>query len=463
MADYAKIFMAYDIRGIVPGELDEDIAEAVGASLAQLTGAPAVIIVHDMRTSSGPLAAAMARGITSTGADVVDAGLGSTDMLYYASGSLGLPGAMITASHNPARYNGIKLCRAGAKPIGQDTGLTELKQMAIELAGGLLGVVPPGQHSHAKAAKPGTVRTEDLLSGYAEYLTKLVDLSSIRPLKVVVDAGNGMAGHTVPKVFAGLPLETIPLYFELDGSFPNHEANPLDPKNLVDLQAAVRKHSADIGLAFDGDADRCFVVDEQGEVVSPSVVTALVAVRELAREPGATIIHNLISSKAVPEIVIEHGGTPVRTRVGHSFIKAVMAEHGAIFGGEHSGHFYFRDFWFADSGMLAGLHVLAALGGQDGPLSELLASYSRYVGSGEINSQVAETAATTAKVRLGYESQPGVTADELDGLTINSDDWWFNLRPSNTEPLLRLNVEAKDSAILARVTDEVLRIVRSND
>ncbi|HET7015479.1 MAG TPA: phosphomannomutase/phosphoglucomutase [Streptosporangiaceae bacterium] len=450
MADYAKIFMAYDIRGIVPGELDEDIAEAVGASLAQLTGAPAVIIVHDMRTSSGPLAAAMARGITSTGADVVDAGLGSTDMLYYASGSLGLPGAMITASHNPARYNGIKLCRSGAKPIGQDTGLVELKQMAIA-------------RSYTRAETPGTVRTEDLLSGYAEYLKKLVDLSSIRPLKVVVDAGNGMAGHTVPKVFAGLPLETIPLYFELDGSFPNHEANPLDPKNLVDLQAAVRKHSADIGLAFDGDADRCFVVDEKGEVVSPSVLTALVAVRELAREPGATIIHNLISSKAVPEIVIEHGGIPVRTRVGHSFIKAVMAEHGAIFGGEHSGHFYFRDFWFADSGMLAGLHVLAALGSQDGPLSELLAAYSRYVASGEINSQVADTAATTAKVRHVYESQPGITADELDGLTINSEDWWFNLRPSNTEPLLRLNVEAKDSAILARVTDEVLRIVRSDD
>jgi len=450
VADYAKIFMAYDIRGIVPGELDEDVAEAVGASLAQLTGASAVVIVHDMRASSGPLAAAMARGVTSTGADVIDGGLGSTDMLYYASGSLGLPGAMITASHNPARYNGIKLCRAGARPIGQDTGLADLKQMAIE-------------RSYTKAQTPGTVRTQDLLSGYAEYLKKLVDLSSIRPLKVVVDAGNGMAGHTVPQVFAGLPIETIPLYFELDGSFPNHEANPLDPKNLVDLQAAVKKHSADIGLAFDGDADRCFVVDERGAVVSPSVLTALVAVRELTREPGATIIHNLITSKAVPQIVTEHGGTPVRTRVGHSFIKAVMAQRGAIFGGEHSGHFYFRDFWFADSGMLAGLHVLAALGSQDGPLSELLAQYSRYVASGEINSQVADTAATTAKVRRVYGDQPGNTADELDGLTITSSDWWFNLRPSNTEPLLRLNVEAKDSVILAKVTDDVLRIVRSDD
>jgi phosphomannomutase len=414
-----------------------------------------------MRNSSGPLAAAMARGVTSVGVDVVDGGLGSTDMLYYGSGSLGLPGAMITASHNPARYNGIKLCRAGAKPIGQDTGLTDLKQMALERAGELRGVVPPGQRSYAEAAAPGTVRAQDLLGGYAEYLNKLVDLSSIRPLKVVVDAGNGMAGHTVPKVFAGLPIETVPLYFELDGSFPNHEANPLDPKNLVDLQAAVRKHSADIGLAFDGDADRCFVVDERGEVVSPSVLTALIAVRELAREPGATIIHNLITSKAVPEIVIEHGGIPVRTRVGHSFIKAVMAERGGIFGGEHSGHFYFRDFWFADSGMLAGLHVLAALGGQDGPLSDLLAQYSRYVASGEINSQVADAAATTAKVRAAYADQPGITADELDGLTITSRDWWFNLRPSNTEPLLRLNVEADDPATLAKVTDDVLRIVRS--
>jgi phosphomannomutase len=450
VADYAKIFKAYDIRGIVPGELDEEVAEAVGAGLAQLTGASAVVIVHDMRTSSGPLAAAMARGVTSVGADVVDGGLGSTDMLYYGSGSLGLPGAMITASHNPARYNGIKLCRAGARPIGQDTGLADLKQLAID-------------NSYSKAATPGTVRAQDLLGGYAEYLNKLVDLSSIRPLKVVVDAGNGMAGHTVPKVFAGLPIETVPLYFELDGSFPNHEANPLDPKNLVDLQAAVRKHSADIGLAFDGDADRCFVVDERGEVVSPSVLTALIAVRELDREPGATIIHNLITSKAVPEIVIEHGGTPVRTRVGHSFIKTVMAQRGGIFGGEHSGHFYFRDFWFADSGMLAGLHVLAALGGQDGPLSELLAQYSRYVSSGEINSEVADTAATTAKVRQVYEAQPGITADELDGLTIASRDWWFNLRPSNTEPLLRLNVESGDAATLAKVTDDVLRIVRSAD
>jgi phosphomannomutase len=449
VADYGKIFKAYDIRGVVPAELDENVAEAVGAAFATMTEASAVVIVHDMRPSSGPLAAALAMGATSTGCDVVDGGLGSTDMLYYASGHLGIPGAMITASHNPARYNGIKLCRAGAKPVGEDTGLAELREMAI--AG-----------KAATGATPGTVTRQDLLSGYASYLKSLVDLSGIRPLKVAVDAGNGMAGHTVPKVFAGLPIETVPLYFELDGSFPHHEANPIDPANLVDLQRAVTKSSADIGLAFDGDADRCFVVDERGEIVSPSVVTALIAVRELAHEPGATIIHNLITSKAVPEIVTEHGGTPVRTRVGHSFIKAVMSDRAAIFGGEHSGHFYFRDFWYADSGMLAALHVLAALGGQSAPLSVLLSSYSRYVSSGEINTEVSDQAGTMARVRQAFSALPGVGADELDGLTITGPGWWFNLRPSNTEPLLRLNVEAGDEATLAKVTDEVLRMVRDD-
>jgi phosphomannomutase len=445
VADYTKIFKSYDIRGLVPTELDEGVAEAVGAAFATMTQADAIVTVHDMRTSSEPLAAAFAKGVTSAGADVVDGGLGSTDVLYFGSGSLGMPGAMITASHNPARYNGIKLCRAGAKPVGQDTGLAQLKDMAS--AGAKAG-----------AGSRGTVTRQDLLSSYADYLKGLVDLSAIRRLKVAVDAGNGMAGHTVPHVFAGLPIDTVPLYFELDGSFPNHEANPIDPANLVDLQAAVLESSADIGLAFDGDADRCFVVDERGEVVSPSVLTALIAVRELAREPGATIIHNLITSKAVPEIVTEHGGTPVRTRVGHSFIKAVMAERGAIFGGEHSGHFY-----FADSGMLAALHVLAALGGQDRPLSELLALYSRYVASGEINSEVSDQAAATAKVRQEFAGQPGLSIDELDGLTVTSPDWWFNLRPSNTEPLLRLNVEADNDTNLAKVTDEVLRIVRNDE
>ncbi len=447
MAEYAKIFKAYDIRGTVPDELDEGVAEAVGAAFARLTGARAVVTVYDMRTSSPLLAEAFGHGAAAQGADVVSGGLGSTDMLYYASGALGIPGAMITASHNPAKYNGIKLCREGARPVGSATGLAELAAMAES-------GVPAAQ------GEPGTMTPRDLLSGYAAYLKTLVDLSGIRPLKVAVDAGNGMAGHTVPKVFEGLPIELVPLYFELDGTFPNHEANPIDPKNLVDLQSAVVSSRADIGLAFDGDADRCFVVDERGEIVSPSVLTALIAVAELAREPGATVIHNLITSRAVPEIVSAHGGIPVRTRVGHSFIKAEMAAAGAIFGGEHSGHFYFRDFWFADSGMLAALHVLAALGSQDGPLSPLLSEYSRYRASGEINSEVRDQAAATRQVRAAFTGRGGVWMDELDGLTVNGDGWWFNLRPSNTEPLLRLNVEAPDEATLIDIRDQVLGIVR---
>ncbi|HEY3958241.1 MAG TPA: phosphomannomutase/phosphoglucomutase [Streptosporangiaceae bacterium] len=450
MSDYAKIFKAYDIRGVVPDELDEGLAETVGAAFAQLTEAEAIVTVHDMRTSSGPLADAVGRGATAQGADVVAGGLGSTDMLYYASGSLGLPGAMITASHNPPKYNGIKLCRAGARPVGQDTGLAELRAMAEQ-------GVPAGHR------KPGTVTGKDLLSGYASYLKDLVDLSGIRPLKVAVDAGNGMAGYTVPKVFERLPLDLVPLYFELDGTFPNHEANPIDPENMRDLQRAVTEHGADVGLAFDGDADRCFVVDERGEIVPPSVLTALIAVRELAREPGAAVIHNLITSRAVPEIIAEHGGRPVRTRVGHSFIKAEMAKESAIFGGEHSGHFYFRDFWYADSGMLAALHTLAALGGQDQPLSHLLRQYSRYVASGEVNSEVADQAAVTALVRSEFAGRPGVSTDELDGLTVSGPGWWFNIRPSNTEPLLRLNVEAGDEAEMTRIRDEVLGIVRGSN
>jgi phosphomannomutase len=450
VSDYAKIFKAYDIRGVVPDELDEGLAETVGAAFAQLTEAEAIVTVHDMRTSSGPLADAVGRGATAQGADVVSGGLGSTDMLYYASGSLGLPGAMITASHNPPKYNGIKLCRAGARPVGQDTGLAELRAMASH-------GVPAGHR------KPGTVTGKDLLSGYASYLKDLVDLSGIRPLKVAVDAGNGMAGYTVPKVFEGLPLDLVPMYFELDGTFPNHEANPIDPENMRDLQRAVTEHGADVGLAFDGDADRCFVVDERGEIVPPSVLTALIAVRELAREPGAAVIHNLITSRAVPEIIAEHGGRPVRTRVGHSFIKAEMAKESAIFGGEHSGHFYFRDFWYADSGMLAALHTLAALGGQDQPLSHLLRQYSRYVASGEVNSEVADQAAVTALVRSEFAGRPGVSTDELDGLTVSGPGWWFNIRPSNTEPLLRLNVEAGDEAEMTRIRDEVLGIVRGSN
>jgi phosphomannomutase len=451
--DLAGIVKAYDIRGIVPDQLDENVAEAIGAAFAKLTEASTIVTMHDMRTSSAPLAAAFGRGAASRGTDVLSGGLGSTDMLYYASGDLGIPGAMITASHNPARYNGIKLCRAGAKPVGIETGLADIRTLAGQPA--------------APAARPGAITVRDLLPGYADHLRKLVDISGIRPLKVAVDAGNGMAGHTVPRVFEGLPVTLTPLYFELDGTFPHHEANPIDPENLRDLQRAVVEHGADIGLAFDGDADRCFVVDERGEIVSPSVLTALIATRELAHEPGATIIHNLITSRAVPEIVAEHGGTTVRTRVGHSYIKAEMARTGAVFGGEHSGHFYFRDFWFADSGMLAALHVLAALGGQPAgeparPLSQLLAEYARYYASGEINSLVEDQAAATEHVRRTYVGRPDVTMSELDGLTVSAGSWWFNLRPSNTEPLLRLNVEADTEAAMAALRDEVLSVVRAH-
>jgi phosphomannomutase len=446
LGDLASIVKAYDIRGVVPDQLDEGVAEAVGAAFAKVTGAGTILTVHDMRASSGPLAGAFGRGAASQGANVLAAGLGSTDMVYYGSGDLDIPGAMITASHNPSRYNGIKLCRAGARPVGIETGLKDIRDLA--------------ERSLVPVPVPGSITAVDLLPGYADYLRKLVDVSAIRPLTVAVDAGNGMAGHTVPKVFEGLPITVIPLYFELDGTFPNHEANPIDPENLRDLQRAVTEHHADIGLAFDGDADRCFVVDERGQVVSPSALTALIAARELAREPGATVIHNLITSRAVPEIIAEHGGIPVRTRVGHSFIKATMAERAAVFGGEHSGHFYFRDFWFADSGMLAALHTLAALGGQVKPLSRLMAEYSRYHASGEINSEVSDQAEATARVKRAFAGRPGVGTDELDGLTVTAGDWWFNLRPSNTEPLLRLNVEAGDESAMAALRDEVLGIVR---
>ncbi|CCG04939.1 phosphomannomutase/phosphoglucomutase [Blastococcus saxobsidens] len=453
MPDLSSLIKAYDVRGVVPDQWDEDVARAIGAAFAEFvladSGAATVVTAHDMRDSSVPLSRAFAEGVIARGIDVVEAGLGSTDLLYFAAGSLGVPGAMFTASHNPAQYNGIKMCRAGAAPIGQDSGLVTIRESAER---GSFERVPD---------RVGTVSARNVLAEYAAHLRSLVDLTTIRPLKVAVDAGNGMGGHTVPVVLAGLPLEIVPLYFELDGSFPNHEANPLDPANLVDLQRAVVAHGADIGLAFDGDADRVFVIDDRGEPVSPSAITALVAVRELAKGRGTTIIHNLITSRAVPEIVREHGGQPVRTRVGHSFIKAEMARTDAVFGGEHSAHYYFRDFWRADTGMLAAMHVLAALGEQGRPLSELTAAYSRYAASGEINSTVADAPGRVAEVRAIFEGEDA-TVDELDGLTVELPDGaWFNLRASNTEPLLRLNVEAPDEARMIELRDRVLTTVRT--
>ncbi len=474
--DLSALIKAYDVRGVVPQELNPEVARAIGAAFAEVVvlpeaqGRPRVVVAHDMRPSGPDLVAAFAEGLTGRGVDVLRIGLASTDGLYYASGALDIPGAMFTASHNPAQYNGIKLCRAGARPVGQDSGLSRVRDLAGEyLAGGLPQPVAPDAQ--------GTVSDEDMLADYAGFLRSLVDLSAIRPLKVVVDAGNGMGGYTAPAVLGteaglpALPLEVVPLYFELDGTFPNHEANPLEPENLRDLQAAVVEHGADIGLAFDGDADRCFVVDENGDPVSPSAITALVGLREVSREQAAgrtpTVIHNLITSQVVPDLLTAAGARTVRTRVGHSFIKAQMAEHEAVFGGEHSAHYYFREFFFADTGMLAALHVLAALGGQPHPLSALAEQYQPYVASGEINSRVTSVEEARARVVEAYVTQQGagpVTVDELDGLTVSHWDgqpqWWFNLRASNTEPLLRLNVEAADEDIMEKVRDDVLALVR---
>ncbi|MGW1887868.1 phosphomannomutase/phosphoglucomutase [Streptomyces sp. NPDC001970] len=451
--DLSGLVKAYDVRGTVPDQLDENLARLFGAAFVEVTGADAIVIGHDMRPSSPGLARAFADGAAERGADVTAIGLTSTDGLYFASGKLQRPGAMFTASHNPAQYNGIKMCRAGAAPVGEETGLREIRELVERWSAG--EPQPEAGLGH------GTVTQRDTLGEYAAHLLGLVDLSSVRPLKIVVDAGNGMGGLTTPAVFRDLPVDVVPMYFELDGTFPHHEANPLDPKNIVDLQRKVRETGADLGLAFDGDADRCFVVDERGEPVSPSTITALIASRLLDDRPGSTVIHNLITSRAVADVVREHGGTPVRTRVGHSFIKAEMARTGAVFGGEHSAHYYFRDFWFADTGMLAALHVIAALGGQPGPLSALVAEYQRYAASGEINSVVPDQEGAIAAVREVFADRDGAVADELDGLTISAGDWWFNLRPSNTEPLLRLNVEAADADVVARLRDEVLAIVRA--
>jgi phosphomannomutase len=444
-----RVIKAYDVRGLVGTEIDDQFVADVGGAFARLVrdgvqpGAQRIAIGYDMRSSSPSLAAAFAEGVVAQGLDVTRIGLASTDQLYFASGVLDCPGAMFTASHNPASYNGIKLCRAGAKPVGQDTGLSTISEEVIN-------GVPAGDGPR------GSVSDSDLLDDYGRFLRSLVDLTGARPLRVAVDAGNGMAGHTTPAVLGPIPSITLlPLYFELDGTFPNHEANPLDPANLVDLQAHVVATGADIGLAFDGDADRCFVVDERGQAVSPSAVTALVASRELRREIGATVIYNLITSRAVPELIVERGGTAVRSRVGHSYIKALMADTGAIFGGEHSAHYYFRDFWGADSGMLAALHVLAALGEQDRPLSEMMADYQRYESSGEINFTVAAPTSCVDAVLKSFDVRIHAL-DHLDGVTVDlGEGRWFNLRTSNTEPLLRLNVEARSADEVDEIVEHV--------
>ena len=451
MNEFAHIFKAYDIRGLVDVEIDVDFAFATGVAFArflQIEREPGTIVIgEDMRPSSPLLAEAFSAGATSLGMDVIRIGLASTDMLYFASGKLGLPGAMFTASHNPAEYNGIKLCFSSARPIGKESGLVTIENFVRE-------------GSPIALRNIGVEKQRNMLEEYVDHLLTLVDIKNIRPLKIIVDAGNGMAGHTAPAIFARLNCEVIPMYFELDGSFPNHEANPLDESTLKDLKQAMIDQKADLGLAFDGDADRCFLVDERGVAVNPSALTSLIAHRELIKHPGASIIYNLISSKAVQEVIDENGGVGLRSRVGHSYIKKMMAESGAIFGGEHSGHFYFKEFWRADSGALAALHAIAALGESDATMSELLAPYNRYVISGEINSKVENTQAATERVEKTYASDQ-VTIDHLDGLTVNGDSWWFNLRPSNTEPLLRLNVEASTQAQMETVRDAVLSLIRS--
>lgn len=451
LAELDLVIKAYDIRGLVDKQITPDFTFVLGTAFARFLieeREPAsVVIGEDMRPSSNGLATAFADGLNSQGVDAIRIGLASTDMLYYASGSLNLPGAMFTASHNPAAYNGIKLAKSGARPIGAESGLLRIKNHMIQGIPMSIGAI--GRTTH-----------RELLDNYVDFLLGLFasdEFTSGRRLKVVVDAGNGMAGFTAPALMARLNVELVPMYFELDGNFPNHEANPIDPKNTKDLVKRVKKEKADIGLAFDGDADRCFLVDEGGNLVNPSALTALIAIRELKRKPGSTIIYNLISSNAVPEIVQEHGGVALRSRVGHSYIKAMMAESNAIFGGEHSGHFYFRDFWRADSGALAALFAIAELSHSDLPLSELLAPLSRYFSSGEINTTVKNPQERVEFIKAFYEGDYAI--DELDGITITGPDWWFNLRPSNTEPLLRLNVEAHSQKLMVKVRDGVLALI----
>ena len=447
MDSLRQIVKAYDIRGTVPDQLDAATTRALGAAAAVELGGPEIIIARDMRPTGEELAGAFAEGVRSQGVGTVDIGLASTDLLYYASGDMGLPGVMFTASHNPAEYNGMKFCRAGAEPVALDTGLAAMRDRVLD------------DDLPAAADTPGEARQLDgVIDAFADHVRGFIDVEALRPLKVAVDAGNGMGGLVVPAVFAPLPIEVVPLYFELDGTFPNHPANPIEPENLVDLQAAVREHGCDIGLAFDGDADRMFCVDADGSGVSPSLVTAVIAATTLDKHPGATILHNLITSKVVPETVERLGGTSVRTRVGHSYIKAVMAETGARFAGEHSGHYYFADNYRADSGLIAAVILLEALSASGGTLAELVAPYDVYAASGEINSTVDDQAAAMAAVQADFADEATIT--EPDGLLVEAEDWWFNLRPSNTEPLLRLNVEGDDEATMARIRDRVLGIVR---
>ena len=450
----SQIIKAYDIRGLVDTQLTPDFAFALGSAFARFLeeeGEPTTIVIgEDMRPSSPALAGAFANGATSQGVDVIRIGLASTDMLYFASGSLNLPGVMFTASHNPAAYNGMKLCKSLARPIGLESGLGRIKQLLIE--GVPISNRPVGRKNE-----------KEMLTAYVDFLLAIFPAQTggtLRPLKVVIDAGNGMAGHTAPAVMERINVDVIPMFFELDGTFPNHEANPIDPKNLADLQKRVINEKADIGLAFDGDADRCFLVDEKGNLVNPSALTCLIAVRELKRKPGSSIIYNLISSKSVAEVVNEHGGTAIRSRVGHSFIKKLMAETGAIFGGEHSGHFYFADFWRADSGMLAALFALTELAESNGSMSDLMSAYNRYFASGEINTKVDDIEVTLARVESSFRAGNGF--DELDGMTITGDTWWFNVRASNTEPLLRLNVEADSEAKMKEMRDAVLAVISAS-
>jgi len=447
------IFKANDIRGITEGsepEWDAAGAYAIGAAVVEVLdldeSAGALVVGRDMRTSGPRMATAFIDGVLSRGVNVIDIGLSSTDQLWFASGWLDLPGAMFTASHNPSEYNGIKFCLAGAKPI-TPSALAEIANRATTAA------------EPTSAVERGRRSEQDLLLSYANYLHSLVDLSGIRRLRVVADAGNGMAGHTLPAVLGDDDLELIGLFLDLDGTFPNHPPNPLEPENLLDAQAAVRDHAADLALVFDGDADRCFIIDERGEVVSPSAITAMIASQELAREPGATIVCNKITSRVVPEVVLAEGGKIVTTRVGHTFVKAAMAEHNAIFGGEHSAHYYFREFWGADTGMLAALHVLSAAGRSDRPLSELVARFDRYAASGEINSLVSDQQMIMDRVAAALAGRG--EQDRIDGLTVSGPDWWVNVRPSNTEPLLRLNVEAAKRETMETLRDETLSLIRA--